>query len=331
MKHYLYGLCIFILALVFIPMVSMINKEKPKTKEQQDFAPIRNYKVSADSTYKIFDIYSKDVIEIPVRDYLIGAVFAQMPADFCEEALKAQAVISHTYIIRQRAKQNMKPDSSLNGADISNDLNAYLPFYTVEQAKTIYKDKYREYYLKISKCVDEVINKVILYNGEPIVASYHSMSAGMTESAEVAWNVKVPYLVSVESFSDVQCDGFLDVKYMTSDEMYARLTQGLEEVTLSDDKTSWLKINNVSEAGMVLDISVGGKQFKGSEIRELLTIRSPFYTISYEGDKFKIEAKGYGHGVGLSQYGANDMALKGNTYENILNHYYTSIEIKDLV
>ena len=139
MKHYLYGLCIFILALVFIPMVSMINKEETQTKEQKDFVKIKNYEVTADSTYKIYDIYSKSVVEVPVRDYIIGAVFAQMPADFSEEALKAQAVISHTYIIRQRAKQNMKPSTELSGADISNDLNNYLPFYTVEQAKAIIK------------------------------------------------------------------------------------------------------------------------------------------------------------------------------------------------
>lgn len=330
MKNYLYGLCIFIIALIFIPMISMINKEVPQTKEQKDFQKIKNYEITADSSYKILDIYSKNVVEVPVRDYLIGAVFAQMPADFNEEALKAQAVISHTYIIRQRAKQKMKADPELKGADISNDLNNYLPFYTEDQAKTIYKDKYGEYYLKISKCVDEVINKVILYNDEPIVASYHSMSPGMTESAEVAWDVKVPYLVSVESFSDVECDGFLDTKYMTQDEMYARLTQGLEGVTLSDDKTTWITINRVSEAGMVLDISVGGKSFTGRQIQELLTIRSPFYTITYEGEKFKIEAKGYGHGVGLSQYGANNMALNGSTYEEILHHYYTEIEIQDL-
>ena len=331
MKHYLYGLCIFILALVFIPMVSMINKEETQTKEQKDFVKIKNYEVTADSTYKIYDIYSKSVVEVPVRDYIIGAVFAQMPADFSEEALKAQAVISHTYIIRQRAKQNMKPSAELSGADISNDLNNYLPFYTVEQAKAIYKDSYSEYYTKISKCVDEVINKVILYNGEPIVASYHSMSPGITESAQVAWDVEVPYLVSVESYSDTHCDNFLDVRYMTSDEMYARLTQGLEGVTLSDDKNSWVLINKVSQAGRVIDISVGEKQFKGSEIQKLLSIRSPFYTIVYEGDRFKIEAKGYGHGVGLSQYGANDMAINGSSYEDILHHYYTAIEIKDLM
>ncbi len=331
MKNYICGLCIFIVALLIFPMVTMVNSKKQEsTSVKQDFGDVSNYKGTLDKSYKIYDTNTGSANEIPVRDYLIGAVFAQMPANFNEEAIKAQVLIAHTYIIRQHSKQQSKPDKSLGGADISNDLHTYQPYYTAQQAKDLYKDKYDEYNTKISKCVDEVMNKVILYNNQPIVASFHSMSGGMTESAEVAWGVKVPYLVSCDSSVDKECEGYSETREISAEEMEARLTEGFEGIKLDSDKSKWISITKRSDAQSVVTVTIGGKSFAGSKLKEILSIRSPYYDIKWDTDKFKIVTNGYGHGVGLSQYGANELAIKGSKYNDIITHYYKGVQIANL-
>ncbi len=279
---------------------------------------------------KVLDFTSGQVIELPLRDYVIGAVLAEMPAAYGEEALKAQAVAARTYAVRQREKQRLSPDPELLGADISNDSSKYQAYFTPEQAKAFYGEGYDAYYKKAADAVDATGNDVLVYEGEPIVAAFHSTSGGKTESAEVVWGSPVDYLVPVDSESDEKSPTYLDEKTFTEAEVKARLEAALRDAELGDDPSEWIKINEKSASGTVTEMTAGGAKLTGTEFRKIFSLRSANFTVSYEDGLFTVTTRGSGHGVGMSQYGANAMAEAGSDYKEILLHYYKGAEIADM-
>ncbi len=283
----------------------------------------------ADEKFKVLDFTSGQVITMTMRDYVIGAVLGEMPATYNTEALKAQAVAAHTYAVRRKQQQLEAPDPELMGAYISNDSTKYQAFFTPEQAKSFYGSGYDEYNKKVAAAVDDVINEILVYNGEPIVAAFHAMSSGKTESAEVVWGNAVDYLVPVESEEDRSAPTFKEEKTFTADELSARLTESGYGITLPDDKSEWIKIESVSDSGTVLKVSAGDKTLSGMEMRLLLDLRSACFTVEYDGGSFVFTSEGNGHGVGMSQYGANAMAEKGSSYKEILLYYYKGAEIEE--
>jgi stage II sporulation protein D len=143
----------------------------------------------SDKPYKVLDTESGQVMEVSVRDYVIGAVCAEMPASFGEEALKAQAVAAHTYAERQRLRESESPTPELMGVDFSDDTSKYQGFFTKEEIKERFGDRFERDYGKISAAADEVLPYILTYDEAPIIAAFHSMSAGFTESAENAWGL----------------------------------------------------------------------------------------------------------------------------------------------
>ena len=267
-------------------------------------------------------------MKIPARDNVIGAVCAEMPASFHEEALKAQAVAAHTYAIRQRERELKTPTPELDGAYFSNDPAFYQAYFSKEEAKEFYGDKYEENYKKISDAVDCVMDKVLIYNDEPIVAAFHSMSGGKTEDASVIWGSEVDYLVPVDSESDKGLPNFEEEKTFTCDEISARISAEYPQAAFGKDKSKWLRVVDRSSSGTVTSLIAGDKILTGMEFRTIFSLRSPNFTVQYENESYKITTKGYGHGVGLSQYGANAMAQDGKKYDEILLHYYKGVELK---
>jgi stage II sporulation protein D len=348
MKELLKIIGAFALFLVIIPMIAFF---KPKVQESRDAAiptetapaaiqteastaPYVTYNDAKTTdtdidTCKILDCISGEVSELSMRDYIIGSVLAEMPASYHEEALKAQAVAVHTYAVRQREKQLLKPDKELMGAYISNDSSKYQAYFTEEQAKEFYGSDYDKYYEKVAKAVDEVSDKILMYNNEPIVAAFHSISSGKTENAEVIWGNKVDYLVSVDSSLDKKAPDYKEEAVFTSDEIEARLTAADDEITLGNDKAKWLTVLETSNSGTVTKVQAGNETLAGTKLRTILNLRSACFTIKYTAktDSFTITTAGYGHGVGLSQYGANAMAEEGKTYDEILLYYYTGAEL----
>lgn len=281
---------------------------------------------------KVLDFTSGQVIELSLREYVIGAVLAEMPASYHEEALKAQAVAARTYAVRQQEKQRLSPDPELMGADISNDSTKYQAYFTPEQAKAFYGSGYESYLEKVSAAVDSTGCDVLVYGGEPIVAAFHSTSGGKTESAEVVWGSPVEYLVPVDSSGDEKSPSYLDEKVFTEAELKARLETSEEGAELDGDPESWLKIEERSESGTVTKIKAGNTELSGADFRQIFSLRSANFTVEYsaKGGTFSITTKGSGHGVGMSQYGANDMANGGSGYREILLHYYDGAEIADM-
>lgn len=276
-----------------------------------------------DDILKVLDFTSGQVMELSMREYVIGAVLAEMPATYRSEALKAQAVAARTYAVRQREKQRLFPDPELMGADISNDSSKYQAYFTPEQAKKFYGSGYDPYLQKAEEAVDSTARLIMVYEGEPIVAAFHSLSGGRTESAEIVWGSPVDYLIPVESSDDENAPSYLEEKTFSSSELRALFEKAFPEMDFSISEKKWISVTETSISGTVTKMVVGGKEITGADFRKILSLRSANFTIEYSAGKFSITTRGYGHGVGLSQYGANSMAEAGSGFEEILTHYYT--------
>lgn len=275
----------------------------------------------------MLDITSGKVEELSVRDYVIGAVCAEMPATFEPEALKAQAVAAHTYAERQHLLEQSHPTAELCGADFSNDSSQYQACFTENQARQYYGDSFEASYAKITAAVDEVLPYVLEYDGTPIIAAFCSMSAGTTESAETVWGSKVEYLVPVESEADISAPRYLETASFTGEEFQAAVQDALPDAVWDTDMAKWVQVGACSQSGTVLEVTVGGKTCSGQELRQMLGLRSAVFSVDVQDGKLVFTTKGYGHGVGMSQYGANAMAKDGADWQEILCHYYPAAQL----
>ena len=347
MKRYLTAILLLSVSAAFLPALpvyfsggaeksssaSVSSQKTEKTTEaateQGDNAQrgLSSYEYTGEP-YKVLDVSTGEVLEVSERDYVIGAVCAEMPASFNEEALKAQAAAAHTYAERQRQREREAPTDELCGADFSNDTSKYQGFFTQEQARQYFGENFEDSYAKISAAADEVLPYLITYKDEPIISAFHSMSAGMTESAENAWGTSVDYLIPVDSSYDMYAPKYMeDVRY-ERDVLKGKLESAFTGVNLGDDITKWLCVTEVSPSGTVLSAQVGDMTVSGNDVRTALSLRSPSFEVKYDGDAAIITTKGYGHGVGMSQYGANSMAAQGSTWQEIIEHYYPGCTIK---
>ena len=272
---------------------------------------------------KVLDFTSGQVMELPMREYVIGAVLAEMPATYRTEALKAQAVAARTYAVRQREKQRISPEPELMGADISNDSSKYQAYFTPEQAKRFYGSGYDSYLKKAEEAVDSTDRMIMVFDGEPIVAAFQSLSGGRTESAEIVWGSPVDYLVPVVSSDDENAPSYLEEKNFSADELRKILEKAIPEGDFSVSESKWISVSETSASGTVTRMTAGGKEISGADFRSILSLRSANFTVEYDSGRFSITTRGYGHGVGMSQYGANAMAESGSDFEEILTHYYT--------
>ncbi len=342
MKSYVSAAVIFAVLLVSVPAAPLLSSELKSAqaqelmdreetsesstqKETDEKDNKKESKNDSEEVFRVLDITTGKVEEISAFDYVVGAVCAEMPATFEPEALKAQAVAAHTYAVRQMEKAKVSPDKELCGAYFSNDSSKYQAYFTENQAKQYYGDEYDEYVKKIRDAVSDVEDEILVYEDEPIIAAFHSMSAGTTESAENVWGSKVDYLVPVESDEDTSAPKYLEEYEYTEDEMRERLEKAFDDIKLEKDPSRWFSDISKSKSATVLSVKVGNKTVSGQEIRAALSLRSAAFDIEYD-DGFKITTRGYGHCVGMSQFGANAMAKEGKTYDEILEHYYPGTE-----
>ncbi len=280
--------------------------------------------------FRIKNVSTGKVETVSARDYVIGAVASEMPASFSIEALKAQAVAAHTYALRKKLDVANAANPSADGADFEADPSNYKGYMTEELARVWFGDNFDVYWSRIAGACDEVLGKVLVYQSEPIIAAYHSMSAGLTESAETVWLTGVPYLVPVESAGDVLARSFEVETDVTTDEVKGLLVARYPDIKLPTDKTKWFAEKNRSQSGTITELMAGDVTMTGQEAREMFSLRSANFTVQYSNGKFTFTTLGYGHGVGLSQYGADYMARQGATYDEILAHYYTGAVLADL-
>jgi stage II sporulation protein D len=260
----------------------------------------------------------KDVIEkVPLEDYITGVVAGEMPVTFHIEALKAQAVAARTYVLKKiiynADKEYDVVDTVDNQVYLDND-------YLINT----WKDEYVTKINKIRKAVSDTRKQYMTYEGEIIDALYFSTSNGFTENSEEVFAMELPYLRSVESIWDKDTSPvFNATSDMNINEFYERLNLPYQEELK-------IEILNTTSTGRIIDLKINDKYFEASNVRKKLKIRSTDFKITKDGDIVYIKTKGFGHGVGMSQYGAHGMAEAGYIYSDILKHYYQNILIESL-
>lgn len=303
------------------------EKESPSSEESTK--TIKNTTDTYDS-FKILDTSTGAVVTVPDREFCYGAVVAEMPPGFESEALKAQCVAAYTYFCRERENSRQNPSEDLNGADFKADLSIGQYYISQETLKEKWGTLYETSFEKVKTAVDEVFGKVLTYEGELIVCAYHAISGGVTEACADVFSADLPYLTAVASPYDCNAPSYQTTETFTAEELKNIFQSYDNEIVFSENPEDWLTIKNRTNSGTVTEIQVGNKVLDGQKIRTLLSLRSACFEIKYnENKEFVFTVRGYGHGVGMSQYGAEYMAQQGASYEEILKHYFTGVTITD--
>lgn len=268
----------------------------------------------------VFRSESKEIETFPLEEYVTGVVAVEMPADFEVEALKAQALAARTYVVNflLQTDDNSVPE----GANIT-DTVTHQVFKNQDELKKLWGKDFDWKYKKVSEAVQATKGEILTYKDKPITASFFSTSNGYTENAEEYWKDKIPYLKSVESPWDSKAPNFESEKKIPVKEF-----ENLLGVSIGSQKEVG-KITSKTSGNKVATVQIADKTFSGREIREKLDLRSTDFRWVREGDSITITTKGYGHGVGMSQYGANGMAQAGKNYRDIVQHYYHDIHITE--
>lgn len=249
-------------------------------------------------------------LDSELEEYVAGVVAAEMPAAFPEEALKAQAVAARTYQVRQ-----------MRGAGSDTVLyDVGQAFLTTEEQKEKWGENYALYAGKIRDAVRATAGEIMVYEGEPILAAFHAQSGGKTEAAENVWSSPVPYLQSVDSAEDRNAPNNETTVRLSAAEAFRRLGCNGESIAVLER----------SDAGYVTKVQAGDRLLTGRELRESLGLRSANFTVEKQGEDFLFTVRGYGHGAGMSQYGASFLAEKGMDYRQILKHYYVGIDFRKI-
>lgn len=244
------------------------------------------------------------VINLNMTDYLIGVVSSEMPASFNLEALKAQSVLARTYALKTKQ----------TGKKLTDTVNTQ-SYIDIDQMKNKWGNSFNTYYNKIKNAVENTNGEYLSYNGNYIETLYHSTNNGKTESSLDVFGNYYPYLISVSSEYDKNASSYLRTINMPLDTISNKLG-------LSLNNDSVISILSYTDGGNIKEININGNNFSGKKVRELLGLRSTDFDISISDNNANITTRGYGHGVGMSQYGANGMANAGYSYKDILSHYY---------
>lgn len=326
MKKIIILILTFVLICFMLPIIFTKKYNTQETiigvQEQQNEYDYKQY-----STIKLLHAETGEIEEINIDEYLYGVVSAEMPANFHEEALKAQAIVARTYTIYKIVN-----GSKHEGADICDSASCCQAWISKEDRFERWNEEERESnWEKIVSAVEATKGKIITYEGEPINAFFHSNSGGTTETASNVWGgTNYPYLQTVETSGEDAYSQYSSEVTLTKDEIIQKLKEYHSDIEINFEKENEIQILEYTESGRVKTIKFGNIQISGVEARTIFGLRSANFTVNIEGDNVIFEVIGYGHGVGMSQTGADSMAKLGNDYETIIKHYYTGVEIENI-
>ena len=264
-----------------------------------------------------------EVLTLPLDKYLWRVVAAEMPASFEPEALKAQAAAARTYTLSKMGRQvEAHPE-----ADVCTDFSCCQAYIDPAAAAAGWGARAAEYEAKIAAAVAATGGKVILYEGSPIQAVFHSSSAGRTVDAVEVWGNAVPYLAGVESPEGEEVPNWHSTARFPAEEFKALFLAEYPQAALEGEPAGWFAAPAYNSAGGVASLAIGGVEVSGGALRSLLGLRSAHFTVETGPDSVAFSVTGYGHSVGMSQYGANALARQGKSWEEILCWYYTGVTI----
>lgn len=324
MKHILWISTLLALAGVIMPALFLKAGAQPAeasapptTSAQTDYSP------QADAAASFTAADGDGAQTVTMADYLPHVVAAEMPADFAPEALKAQAVAARTYILYCTKHQNPKHPQ----AAVCKNAGCCMAFLDDAQLKKSWGESYETRMEAIRSAVRATDGEVLLYAGEPILASFHSSSAGKTEDGAALWG-EVPYLKSVSTpENEKEVPDFVTTVEVAPENFRETVQAFKTDAQFGDDPAAWVGQPALDDSGRVKTLPVGGAVLTGAEVRTLFSLRSTCFTLAYRDGKFVFTVKGYGHGLGMSQYGANVMAKNGFTCAEILAHYYPNTKL----
>jgi len=274
---------------------------------------------TADESMLLVYLTQEDrLVQMTMEGYVCGVVAAEMPAQYHLEALKAQAVAARTRALWQKEQGGCTLHP---GADICTDSTHCQGYATLSECQEQWGSSYEAYRDRLLQAQKETAGEWLAYGDKPITVLYHAISGGRTENVQTVFAQSLPYLVSVESAEDESIRGFQQETTFSFEELSAKLDFSAEEVRRS------LSIGGYTESGRVSHVQIGEKKIEATELRNLLGLRSTWFSISMNDDGVTFHQRGYGHGVGMSQAGANAMAAAGADYAQILGHYYTGVQI----
>lgn len=309
-----------------VPVVADVNKiDKNSNNENNDKS--KDIIIDSSSNIKVYLTKEDKIVEVPIEDYVKSVVSSEMLASFDDEALKAQAIAARTFV----ASRKIKACPNANGGDVCDSTHCQVYINKDEKIK-LWGEKGNEYWDKISKAVDDTAGKVLSFNDELVLyPQFFSTSSGNTENSVDVFSNAIPYLVSVKSEGENIAPKYETEFTFSIDEFINKINSlyvdaGLTTSSLNEN----IEILTRSEAGGVKEIRFGGQTVKGIEFRISFGLSSTNFEYSIDGNNIVFKCKGYGHGVGMSQWGANVMGKNGAKYDEILKHYYTGIDIKNL-
>lgn len=274
----------------------------------------------------ILDEGSSKVLRVSEWDFVVGAVAAEMPYTWHDEALKAQAVAAHSYALAL-IDQYDPNDASLKGAYFKANPSQRLGFLTDEVMQLVWKENYAVNKQRIEGIVSQVFGEILTFSGKPALACYHAISAGSTISSEAVWGRPLEYLVSVDSTLDLTSPDYEKTATLSEASVREAILMNFAGIELPKDAAQWFSQPKTSPEGYITEINIGTTTVKANDLRNALKLRSCAFEVSYSDGSFVFVTKGYGHGVGMSQYGAQSLALTEKSYKDILAHYYPAAQL----
>lgn len=309
MKRILLAFVGFVGILMLIPLLIVAIMGGFADNSRKDGELIRVYFADEDQ-----------VKEINTSEYLVGVVAAEMAAEFDEEALKAQAVAARTYMEYHKARAAEHKDNAV----VCTDYKHCQAWTNIHDKMESWGDSAKQYKKKIEQAVSDTAGEIITYQNEPINAVFFSTSSGRTENAGDVWGEDFPYLVSVESPGEENAPNFMSEVNLPLEEVKQKISENFPDA----DFSKGLFTNIVrSDAGGIRSLDIGGVLVKGTQLRSAFSLKSTNVQISEENGNVIFRVKGNGHGVGMSQYGAEAMARNGSNYREILQHYYAQTDV----
>lgn len=332
MKKIVVYILVFVIVCFAIPILFTKQKEKEvvgsvNIEENEPIQKIE-YDYKKYNTIKLWHAKTSSVEEIPLDEYLYGVVGAEMPATFEKEAMRAQAVVARTYTIYKIKNNSSKHEN----ADICDDSTCCQAWISKEDRLAKWEENVRESnWNKVVEAVETTKGKIITYENEPINAFFHSNSGGKTEQTINVWGGNnYPYLQSVSTQGEDAYSQYASEVSLTKEEFINKIKEKHSNFSIDFSQEDCIKVLEYTEGERVKTIKIGNLELSGVEVRTLLGLRSANFKVEIENDNLKFSVFGYGHGVGMSQTGADSMAKQGSNYEEIIKHFYTGVQIIDM-
>ncbi len=321
---YLIITIILLLAFLLMPLLAMENKNKTgNTSSGKTVSKVQTSELKDVSEFTVYINSQNTTKKLDRQEYLLGVIAAEISPENNEEAIKAQALAAYTFAYRKKSQ------NSSSNYDITTDSSLDQGYLTEEERAKKWGEKKDEYEKKILGAIKAVEGKLIVYDNKPILAAYHSVSAGKTETAANVWGTDYPYLQSENSVGDLLAPDYLSEVKLSVDDFKKCCTEKLS-CNPAGDPAAFIGKLEKTKAGTVKKISICSKEISGQDVRKAFSLRSAAFTLTYKDNNFIFSVTGYGHGVGMSQFGANYMALQGSSYEEIIKTYYRDVSIVNL-